>query len=513
MRRSVLAIIATICFATLSGQGASVLDIFPDTGVPSVPGKASCSFDYAPCGSTWHAEVSEKQVFLASVKSKDWELGVGKGGQIYSLRGPYGESIPPQRPTSPWNDEVWQIVVTDESLIGPVQDYQNAMPPERRGEVWNATFPFMYFVHQAGIYTAGAGEDSSSAPAPFYSPCLRKRWDAKTRTLELVNWMQQARTPCAWKSGVLTYSAYRDLGDGVLEVNNVVHHFGNEFLSFQNIPWGGVRHSSLPHIVMSSADGSWKAVPGIYGWTDIPTRHLVDSGGWIAWTQNPTNAASPTLALVFGTDEINMSNGKRKDEAIRWGKAGTGEAADIRDYSVAERMSHAPIRKGTSWSVRWYLVSGDFGKVPQAAAKLAGKAGISRLRHSSIPRQDAWVDKGRINTDGKGARWARFMAFPVKDTAPVFLITDKRNGKQVITADPYVLAETEPFPNPFPETFEQRKIYDNRVLYKQYAPHIGYENLLGYAYASKPDGEGVHRIPAPEGVMLDASAKMLWLKK
>jgi hypothetical protein len=489
---------------------ASVLDIFPSTGVSSLPGKASCSFDYAPCGSKWHPGVDESQVFLASVRSKDWQLGIGKGGQVYSLRGPYGESVAPQRPPSPWNDEVWQIVVTDESLIGPVQNYQNAMPPERRAEVWNATFPFMYFVHQAGIYTKGAGLDASTAPAPFYSPCLRKRWNSDTRTLELVNWMQQARTPCAWKSGVLTYSAYRDVGDGILEVNNVVCNFGPEVLSFQNIPWGGVRHSSLPNIVMSSADGSWKAAPGVYGWTDIPTRNLVDSGGWMAWTQSPTNDASPTLALVFGADEDNMSNGKRVDEAIRWGKAGTGEAARIRDYSVAERMSHAPIRKGTSWSVRWYLVSGDFGKVRQAAARLVEKAGISRLKFSSVPRQDAWVKGGRINTAGEGAPWASFMAFPVKDTVPVFLLEDKRTGKQVVTADPYALAETEPFPNPFPKTFKDYKIYNDRVIYKQYAPHIGYKNLLGYAYAMKP-AAGAARIQPPKGIRLHASANELWV--
>lgn len=500
-----------VLFSACYTHAVSVLDLFPDTGVPSRSGEASCSFDYAPSGSTWNPSVSEAHVFLASIKGSGFQLGIGKGGQIYSLRGPYGESVAPQRPTSPWNDEVWQIVITAESLIIPVQNYQNATPAERKAEVWNATFPFMYFVHQSGIYTKGAGMDGGRAAAPFYSPCFRKRWNPKTRTLELVNWIQQARTPCAWKSGVLVYTAYRDVGDGILEVNNVIHNFGSEFLSFQNIPWGGVRDSSLPQTAITKADGSWAAAEGIYGWTDIPSRDLVDTGGWMAWAQSLTNDASPALALVFGTDRNDVSNGKRVDEAIRWGKAGTGEAAALRDYAVAERLSHARIKTGTSWSVRWYLVSGEWGKVRKNAGALSEKCGISQIEFASSSRQNVWVDGGRGSTAGRGKPWARFVAFPVEGTVPVFLLEDKRSGKQVITADPYALAETEPFPNPFPEDFKHHDKYDNRVLYKQYVPHIGYEDLLGYAYTAKPESKAARKIPQPDGVMLHESAKELWL--
>ena len=278
-----------------AAQAASVLDVFPDTGVPGAAGKSSCTFTYAPSGSSWTDGVNEKDVFLASIQGDGWQMGVGKGGQIYSLRGPYGESVPPQRAASPWNDEVWQSVVTSEELIGPVQDYQNANRKEW-DKIWNATFPLMYFVHQAGIYTKGAGTDGGAVAAPFYSPCLRKRWNPETRTLELVNWMQQARTPCVWKSGVLIYTAYRDLGKGVVEVNQVLHNFGAETLTFLNTPWGGVRDSSLPNVVISNPDGSWEKTGGVYGWTDIPTRHLVDTGGWMAWTQDPDSQASAVQA-------------------------------------------------------------------------------------------------------------------------------------------------------------------------------------------------------------------------
>ena len=52
-----------------AGQ-TSVLDLFPDTGVQDSGGKASCSFSYAPSGSTWVDGVHEEDVFLASIQSE-----------------------------------------------------------------------------------------------------------------------------------------------------------------------------------------------------------------------------------------------------------------------------------------------------------------------------------------------------------------------------------------------------------------------------------------------------------
>ena len=61
---------------------ASVLDLFPASGLPSGKGEVSCTFDYVPSGSTWNPKVDEKSVFLASFIGEGWKLGVGKGGHI-----------------------------------------------------------------------------------------------------------------------------------------------------------------------------------------------------------------------------------------------------------------------------------------------------------------------------------------------------------------------------------------------------------------------------------------------
>ena len=78
--------------------------------------------------------------------TQSYRIRIGKGGQLYSFRSSFGESIPPQwRPTgwalptygggtsyAPWVDEVWQMVCVDGSLNNPPDS--------------------AYFIHQSGVY-------------------------------------------------------------------------------------------------------------------------------------------------------------------------------------------------------------------------------------------------------------------------------------------------------------------------------------------------------------------------
>ena len=62
--------------------------------------------------------------------NQSYQIRIGKGGQLYSFRSAFGESVPPQWRSSnlvqpsygggtsyaPWVDEVWQMVCVDESL-------------------------------------------------------------------------------------------------------------------------------------------------------------------------------------------------------------------------------------------------------------------------------------------------------------------------------------------------------------------------------------------------------------
>ena len=489
---------------------SSVLDLFPDSGLPPSWEETTCTFTYKPSGSEWNPGVDEKQVFLASIESGNWRLGVGKGGQIYSLRGPYGESVPPQRQASPWNDEVWQTVATSEALAGPIQEYQLNNPMN-----WADVYPMLYFAHQSGIYVEGEGVDGGRAPAPFYSPCLRQRWNPDTKTLELVNWMQQARSPCVWKSNLLIYTAYRDAGSGVIEANQVLHNFGDIDVDYLSTPWGGVRKSSLPRTIVSKDDGTWEEQKGAWGWHENPNRLLPSSGGWVAWVRDIGKGDSPALAKIFGPHEVGYFEkpkgpsipgrieGERK---ILWGTAGEGKE---RDYEVSEQVTKITLRPGDSVSLRWYLVTGTFDQVREETRKLSGIAGIRQIEFENDAVQPVWIKKGVINTTGEGKRWGAFAAFPAKGTVPVFLLKDRKTGRQLITADIYALAPTEPFKNVFPADHKLHALYENRVSYKQFDPQIGYENLLGFAFKEAPKNYKTVPITPPKGVDLHESARNL----
>jgi len=478
-------------------EGPSVLDIFQNSAWTEDPAKSVCSFDFKSSGSQWAKGLDEHSVFLASLHSNSWQLGVGKGGQIYSFRGPFGESVPPQRKDAPWMDEVWQLVATSESIVDPVHSFQNANPAMRQ-----AVAPFLYFIHQSGIYTGGRSGENHIVDS-FYSPCLRKRWNPSTNALELVNWAQQANSPCVWKSGVLVYTSYRDVGGGVLEINQVLHNFGTERLNFFNTPWGGVRKSSLPHTVLSDGDDSWSAVSGTWGWENIPSQPIKKTGGWIGWVQDPESENSPALALVFGNRDVN-GNGN-----LRWGTAGES----YRDYEVTERILKIPLNPGDSLAVRWFLIVGSFSEVRNLAKKAADKASVTRPTYESKALQPIWADSSGINTEGSGKIWRELFAFPVPGTVPVFLIEDQRDGSLLITADPYALAETQPFPNPLPNDNPVFDTYQNRVVHFQNSSRIGYLNLLGFA-SSKKSEESSHPLvlppTAPKNISLHESATGLW---
>jgi len=469
----------------------SVLDIFPDTGHTSTAKNSTCTFDYTPSGSKWHDGVSEENVFMASIKGEGWQLGIGKGSQIYSLRGPYGESIPPQQPHTPWNDEVWQAIVTHEETVNEIHNLAHTHP-----EIKGKTAPLLYFIHQSGIYVKGEKTDTSTKQAkPFYSPCLRKNWNPETKTLSMVNWIQQAHTPAVWQSHILLYSAYRDLGEGVLEVSQVLHNFGDQPVNYVNAPWGGVRKSSLPQTVLSKPDGTWFDTPELFGgWSDIPTRNLCDTGGWTAWAKDQKDPASPALALVFGVDNNSPNVKTREDNQYRWGDSNNA----TRDYQVSERIGKPKLHKADSVTFTWYLVSGTFEHVVAKAKTLVKDNVIRTIKYSGEGRQKVFIDEdGYVNTEGRGKLWRTLRSQPMTDHVPVFLLRDKRTSEQLVSADIYALATKTPYPNPIPKDHYEHPRYENRFVYKQYGEHIVYENLLGYAYV-KPGKKNTNYFK-PEG--------------
>ncbi len=451
---------------------------------------AKCVFEYAPSGSTWTEGLDERKVFLAALSSGDWRLGIGKGGQIYSLRGPFGESVPPQRREAPWIDEVWHLVATNLELVEPVHKFQNSEPKK----YWVSGMPIQYFIHQAGIYLKGltGTKETGAAEEPFYSPLLAKKWEPSSSTLYLVNWAQQARSPNVWTSGLLVQTAYRDIGAGAVEVVQILSNYGEEEITYMNAPWGGVRHSSLPNTVLSKKDGGWKSVDGKWGWEGIPASPFNETGGWIGWVRDVGDEASPALGLVFGLEPGKKPDWRRGRTQILYGNAGKGNG---RDYDAVETSCSVNLPPGESIMVRWNILVGSFAQVRQRAAALASQAAMWLPEFDKSLLKRVWTRSGVPSGEGEGAPDFQLYALPVKGTVPVFLMEDSSTGVRFASLDPNAGVPVAPLTNPVPEGDPIHAIYNNRSVYYPYASKVLPKVLLGFAGAK--EAEGLVRVELP----------------
>ena len=480
-----------------------VLSAIPGGGAAQSAGNASCSFDYTATGSTWNDGVSEEKVFFASMNSSSgWRLGIGKGGQVYSLRGSFGEAIPPQRGDAPWVDEAWQFVATNLELVGPIQAFNSI------GQNRPLGFPLMFFIHQSGIYLGSLAGNSmvGSASVPFYSPMLKKRWDPATRTLSVVSWSQMARSPNVWKSGMLTYASYRDLGGGAIEVTNFVTNFGEQDLTFINTPWGGARHSSFPETILSQTGGGWsKGSTAAYG-TPSPIN-LNQTGGWQAWTRNSTQESADAMVVVFGKDPvITLPSWRNGRSVLTYGKGGDS----VRDYDVSSVHAAIRLQAGQSLACRWHLVLGPFGQTRVKASTLADQAGLWMPETDASVITPVWITGGTPSSTGTGSPAFYLYAQPIPGTVPVFAMEDTRTGQVFATLDPYELCPTAPYANPLPSTHAQYALYQNRVVHYQYQSPGQLKELLGYARReASPSGNSIN-ILLPGG---KNSSLSLWVPK
>jgi len=437
----------------------SILDVFPAGGPPNGDGSTACTTAFRPSGSTWAPGLDERSVFHARLEHKGtppWRLGVGKGGQIYSLVGPFGESVPPQaHQGAPWIDEVWQIVSVSHAVHNPDRF------PGRHA-------PAAYYIHQAGTYMRDAVRQT-----PFYSPLLGSEYDPDRRALRVVNWGQHAHVPTLHRSGLLYYSQFRDVGEGVVEITYVIHNFGKDTLDYFNTPWGGVRRSILPVHLLAEPDGTVQRIGGSFGSSHGPPtlRNVGDTGGWAVFAQDGDAPDRPALGVVFGRDRhlAEKPPWQRQATRWRWGVAGLENRTNPRDYLVAVINPICTVGPGETFFYRLYFVVGPLSAVNRRARGLVRHVDYGML---AFPR------KGEPTFEARGRRlWAR----PVQGSSPLFLLRDTRTGKDVVTSDPYALASTAPYDNPYPEGHPKHARYANREVLRPYDGRTEFVALLGYA--------------------------------
>lgn len=492
----------------LSGQEATngaFFSFIPASDLPSTTSRTTFSSEYEPSGSSWGPGADESHVFFASITNNEseqtgWRLGIGKGGQIYSFRGPFGESIPPQASfyhkednVSIWVDEVWQNVAVAGDKINRDTLTEEGLPASRGGDHVRS---MKFFVHQAGSY-----RHDKELKNVLYAPPLAHSWDAGTKSYFHLTWGQQASTPSINKSGLLNYTSYRDLGEGVIEVTHVMYNFGEDTFDHTNMPWGGFRTSSLPQQWVSNVDGSPTKLPLDTSYA-TGVADLKDTGGYFMVSQDE-DPAHYAQSIVFGQDRHFSEFEKRglteRNSRIRYGLSSIAgrPATTFRDYTVFFVATYSDIKPGDVFYWRNYFVVGPMGQVTEMSKKLNEKTdyGYLELTDKESPTVTYYVDPSvptKLTTKAPSSEFNAFRlnAWPQRGSLPVFLMKDIASGAHFISTDPYVNAKTTPFKNPYKPGHEKFERYENQTVYQHYLT-TEYVKLLGFIM---PDEENLAKV-------------------
>lgn len=474
----------------------------PTSDLPSTTSQTTCEYKYQPSGSTWGPDADESHVFFATITNNEskktaWRLGIGKGGQIYSFRGPFGESIPPQaNAKSKWVDEVWQNVAVAGNKINNDSLNEEGLPTKGKEDHIRS---MKFFIHQAGTY-----RHDEALSKVFYAPPLANYWDAKAKLYSHLSWGQQPSTPSIHKSGLLNYTRYRDLGDGVIEVTHVMYNFGEDTLDHINMPWGGFRTSSLPQQWLSKSDGSQIQLPLDHTY-DLGIQDLKETYGYFMCSQDD-NETHYAQSIVFGQDrhfsEFKKLGLARSNSRIRYGLSSKpGKPwTTARDYTVFFVGAYNKIKQGDLFYWRNYFVVGPMKRVAELSKKLKEKAdyGYIDLTAKDAATITYYVDKSEPmklikKAPGAPAKLLTLSAWPNRGSLPVILMKDTTSGQYFMSTDPYVNAKTFPFSNPYEAVNKKFETYQNRTTYQHYLT-TEYVKILGFIMPIKENLAKVREI-------------------
>jgi hypothetical protein len=470
-----------------------ILDVFPRTTfAPIIDDRNVCTIsdnplDGVPSGSSWaltnvsesdvfQAIISHKQKFLSLKEdaSRSWDIRIGKGGQIYSIRGAFGEAIPPQwRPSAspsskghlgasfaPWIDEVFQCVASD-------KDNQDLNPVFTYGDTLSDSE-----VHQAGPYQTDpilAANPATFAPKKiFYSPLLQglrlNPDNLKDNAYSTLSWSQECRIPTTLQSNLLTYQQTRDMGNGIVEVTYVFYNFGDLAYEFLNIPWGGVRRTSLNNLYLSNPDDGKLVLTPKNFFSSTATkgdgrswRLFTELGGYVAVGQSATDRAAPALGIVIGNDPAELPASQKAASRWRFGvtptKVGDSLTTEFpvgftetnwRNMYVCTTSRNVKIAPGEAYYSRFYYVFGSIDHIEHVTLQrnLRGNATFGHLKFSSTNANFMlwYLDSKTNQLTTKYTRNAlpRFKAYaqPFPHSKPVFVFTDP-SGQSFVTTQPY----------------------------------------------------------------------------
>ena len=545
----------TICLGTLAAALLAplvaaratepLLDVFPPS-VAEVPaterGEATITRDYTPSGSVWAEGLDETQVYLAELAHRQraddsFAVRIGKGGQIYSLRGRFGESVPPswrddRNDRSPWNDEVWQFVAVCSRYNG-VESLAKvgAVPDEVRERFDRSPFQSSFFVHNSGAYIPG-----EAAVQSLYCPLLALETDASARTIRTLTWGLVPQIRTIHRSPILFACQTRDVGEGILELTWVVHNFSpreDVVFDFLNAPWGGTRLTSLPVHAIAGPDGQPRPRAEMFP-ADRPDSAIdvAKTGGWRVASMRDADDA-PSLALVFGRDrhlEAERARAARGEPHCqfapsllrdylahapqlyekRWQDWRTRPENSFRNYDVVEFIPKLRLEPQTTIWYRVFLVVNRRDQAIELARALVDKVDYGRLAFdpAATPLVPVHLRDGRVIDPAAAAGPPTFEVFsrPVPGSLPLFLLEDTATGREVVSTDPYRFVPREPLDLGVPPDHPHHGYYAGLEGISLDRHTSKWKRLLGFAPRSRPRAPGFAPLSTVAGPALFPTA-------
>lgn len=444
----------------------SVFDALPGSTASTGGGTFSIEDTYSPSDTAWTADnLDPLNVWQKTLKhdnnnaSRDWEIRIGRGGQIYSFRTRAGELVPPQEHKgAEWIDEVFQVV-TANTLINN-RDF--------------IAYPSRSFAHQAGVYwlkkAQGVEEDLDPLylDKSVYSPMLAAHENISEKSYSTLVWPQYSHVPSIYESEQLIYTKYRDMGDGVIEFTYVVTNNGEDKLNWVNVPWGGVRMSSLRQQIMSNPDGTYSEHDRRFGKQSDPAEsddmglfNHEDTGGWFAWSDG-TAGASDALGVVFGTDDEFDTSGPDyhwNRSHFKW-----GWTPGTRDYNVGVNIVPANIEPGETFYYRGYMIVGTLSHVQTKGNALKddvqyGILDLDETQAATYDLVEAAITRDNVSqtilSEANGTRDLAVFTDPVTNSVPVFLMEDTSNNTLFISDNPRELSTITSYTNPYQSYLEE----------------------------------------------------------
>ena len=414
---------------------------------------------------------------------ENFDLRMGTAGQFYSLRTSIGELIGRQdtkpQSFSQWNDAVIQSVVTNTKDRRLTPDTCNGCNPNLRTNK-NSD------MNQGGTYIR------DTLKKPFYSPQLRyeRPSDSETRTIV---WTPPSALPTTFQSGVLYDQRTKNMGNGIIEITQMITNIGPDNLeNRQSIPWAVVSGTALDSYGFDNNARKFITLPHV-SW-EKRTLDMDRTAGWITFFNRKER-----LGVSFITGGEKYAYGRNspiwRSSDYRIGDYIRKDLGGANDFILSARRS-LNIGKGQTVFFRYYISIGTLPKMRSSGYMYEPYTDYGYVNYTEQTSEAEGLNNvcllngQRLTIDNCSDSDAIFRLYdhPIPDAAPVFALWHTKAKRWVYSNDPYAISRISKN-NP-------GKFYDGRTRYF---------GMLGWAIPASDASLPADAYVKPQAISINAN--------